>query len=79
VPKSPFFLKQQIMKEFKLNQEEVKAVFTQLSDDVMWYMHQRVVELIKLNHGKEASIEQMDDILDQVCYSLYCEVNDKNN
>jgi ERCC4-related helicase len=67
------------MNTFNLNQEEVKAVFTELSDDVMWYMHQRVVELIKLNHGEEASIEQMDDILDQVCYNLYCKVNDKNN
>ncbi len=64
---------------YKLNREEVKAIYTELSDDVMGYMHQRVVELIKLEVGTEASIEQMDDILDQVCYSLYCKVNDKNN
>jgi CRISPR/Cas system-associated protein Cas7 (RAMP superfamily) len=79
VPKSPFFLKQQIMNTIKLNQEEVKAVLTELSDDLVIFLHGRVEEIIENNHGKEASIEQMDDILDQVCYSLYCEVNDKNN
>ena len=67
------------MNTFKLNEEEVKAVYIELSDDLQDFLHSRVVELIKINHGKEASIEQMDDILDQVCYSLYCEVNDKNN
>lgn len=63
------------MNTIKLNQEEVKAVLTELSDDLVIFLHGRVEEIIEKNHGKEASIEQMNDILDQVYYSLYCEVN----
>ncbi len=63
------------MNTIKLNQEEVKAAVTELSDDLVIFLHGRVEEIIEKNHGKEASIEQMNDILDQVYYSLYCEVN----
>ena len=67
------------MNTIKLNQEEVLAAVTELSDDLVIFLHGRVEEIIEKNHGKEASMKQMTDILDQVYYSLYCEVNNKNN
>ena len=69
------------MNTIKLNEKEVEAVVTELSDDVQVFLHSRVEEIIEKNHGKHASIEQMDDILDQVYYDLipYCKIKKRNN
>mgnify|MGYP006142349515 CR=1 FL=1 len=67
------------MSSIKLNHQEMQTVINDLSDDLQDFLHSRVEEIIQEIHGECASNEQMNDILDAVYYSLYCEVNNKNN